>query len=567
MRWYAPAWPHGSAWIPIAIFPALVFAQAGPGVAPRPERLELPAAPAAPAGSLQLKPLPAPGAALVLGAPVFVSAFRIVGADSVAQDELAALLSPWMERTLDAAQLTRAAEVVTAYLRGKGLLVAQATIPAQEIRDGVVELTVIEGRIASTRLEVAEDSRVSKAAADRFLAHLRPGDTLRRDNVEHSLLLLNDLPGARLSATLAPADQAGAVNIEGRLENDGAPVSGTLRLDNAGIRGVGEYRALLDARWKSPLGLGDLLGVGLMQSSEGAQTRASVTYGLPVNGLGTRIGARYTEQRYRLGREFIVLDAKGESRATALLASHPLIRRNDYNLILSLSYTELATHDRQNAVGFVSDTRQHSVGAGLAADARDSFLGGGVTEVQVQYLSGRVMLDTPVLAALDTAPVGLGVSGAFSVLRLRAERLQGLDSDSSLLFALTGQLASKNLDAGSELVVGGPDAVRAYPAGELYADQGYYGRIEYRRALPLFASERSVASLFLDIARVEVNRNPGAGDTANKRGLSGFGVGLHQVFGGGFSLQTSLAWKESKDRPTAAPERAPRVWISASLQF
>ena len=560
-------WRCRSAWFLMALFPACVLGQITPGTSTRPEPLEIPLAPVAPGGALDLKQLPASGATLALSAPIFVSAFRILGEHSVTPDVLTALLSPWMGRVLDTADLVRVAEAVTAQLRAGGLLVAQAVIPAQEIREGIVDIAVIEGRIESVRLEVADDSRVGRAVAERFLARLQAGDTLRRDNVEHSLLLLNDLPGGRLAASLAAADQAGGVNIDARLENDGAPVSGSVRLDNAGIRGVGEFRALLDARWRSPFGLGDLLGVSLLQSSEDGQTRASLTYGLPVNGLGTRLGMRYTEQSYRLRREFILLDASGESHSTALLASHPLIRRNDANLSVSFSYTELAFHDQQSAVNFVADSRQHITAAGIAADARDGFLGGGISEFQAQYLSGRVKLDAPILAVLDAAPGGLGVSGRFSTLRLRAQRLQGLDANSSLFVALTGQIASKNLDAGAELAIGGPDAVRAYPVGELYADQGYFGRIEYRRVLPLFATERTVASLFLDMARVEVNRNPLAGDPANKRGLGGYGVGLFQSVMKGLSVQISLAWKAGKDRATAGAERTPRMWITASLSF
>jgi len=243
------------------------------------------------------------------------------------------------------------------------------------------------------------------------------------------------------------------------------------------------------------------------------------------------------------------------------------VRRSDRNLSVAFSYTEFAFHDRQDSVSFVSNSR-HRVGSiGLAADERDGWLGGGASALQAQYLSGRVLLDNPALAALDAGPGGLGVNGRFSVLRLRAQRAQALDASSSLLVSVTAQRASSNLDAGTELAVGGPDAVRAYPAGELYADQGYVARFEYRKALALVGSERTVASLFFDHARVDVNRDPVAGDTANKRGLSGYGFGLYQTAMKDIDLQTWFAWKASKDRPTAGPERSPRIWFALSARF
>jgi len=547
-------------------FAGSAFGQIPPGGAPKPEPPQIPSAPTTPPSSFELRVPPAPPAPLTLRSPVFVKAFRISGSKTVPEAELAAVLAQWTGREVSAEDLTRAAEAVTAYLRGKGLLVAQAYFPAQEIRDGVAELAVIEGRIGAVRLDVADDSRVPRSVAEWFLGPLRPGETIRRDNVEHSLLLLNDLPGVRLSASLAPAPQPGTADVLARLQNEGNAVTGRFTLDNAGIRGIGEYRGILDLRAPSPLGIGDLLAVRLLRSSEGGQTLGSLTYGLPVNGMGTRIGARYTEQRYKLGREFAALEANGDSRATSVLASHPLIRRSDHNLTAAFSYTELEFQDRVDAVGSVSDSRQRVSGIGLAADARDSWLGGGASALQVQYLRGRVLLDTPALAALDAAPGGLGVNGNFSLWRLRAQRAQAIDSSSSLLISVNGQLASKNLDAGNELAVGGPDAVRAYPVGELYADEGYVARIEYRRRFLPFDVPIAL-SLFFDGSQVQVNRNALPGDTENRRSLSGYGFGLYHAPGRDIALQTWFAWRSSKDQPTAAPDRSPRIWATLAVQF
>jgi hemolysin activation/secretion protein len=234
---------------------------------------------------------------------------------------------------------------------------------------------------------------------------------------------------------------------------------------------------------------------------------------------------------------------------------------------VSLSYTELAFNDRQDAVAFVNDARQRIAGIGVAVDARDRIFGDGVSSLQAQYLSGRVLFDNPALAELDASPAGLGLSGRFSAIRLHAQRLQILDPTSSLLFSLNGQLASKNLDAGSELTVGGPQAVRAYPVGELYADQGIVARVEYRKALGLFDTGRSVFSLFVDGSRATVNRNPLPTDTTNERSLSGYGFGIYHEPAPDLRIQTWFAWRASDDRPLAAPDRHPRVWAALSAQF
>jgi len=545
-------------------FASAASGQISPG-AIKPQPPEVPSIPSAPREGVELK-APAAPTPLVLSAPLFVRSYRIVGATAF-ETEIVALLAPWTGRTLSGSDLAEAAQAVTTHLRGKGLLVAQAIVLPQEVRDGVVQMQVFEGRIGAVRIEVPEDSRVRRSIADRFIADLRPGETIRRDNVEQSLLLLNDLPGVRLSAGLRPGTEPGSADIAGKLENDGYPIGARLTLDNAGLYSTGEYRGILDLRLSSPLGLGDLFGARLLQSNDNGQTLGSIVYGLPINGLGTRLGARYSAQRYELGKEFESLRGHGDSHAWSLLGSHPLLRRSDHNVTAALSYTEIQYRDRLDTVGFANDTR-HRIGAfGVAGDERDQWLGRGVGSMQLQYLYGRVSLDTPEVAAADAGPGGLGVAGSFSVLRYRAQRAQALGDAMRVQLTLNGQFASKNLDAGNELAVAGPDAVRAYPVGELYADQGIVGRAELVRDIGPLGAFRSAVSLFYDDSHVEVNRKPLAGDSRNRRSLSGYGFGLYLEYTRDLYLQTWFAWKGTSDSATAAPDRTPRIWFSMTAQF
>ena len=546
----------------LAVWPA--FGQIAPGA--RPEPLDIPIGPATPPGTVDLKVPPPSAKRLVLSTTVLVRAFRFSGLRSVHEDELRELLSPWTGRQLTGDELNRVAEAVTNHLRAGGLLVAQAFVPAQEIQDGVVEIGVLEGRIGAVALEVLDGVRLRPGVAERFLDSIRPDETIRRDNVEHSLLLLNDLPGTRLDASLEAGTQPDTADLRVRVRDDGNRIAGTLALDNAGLRATGENRADLNVRVRSPLNLGDLLTARYLQSSGAGQTLASLTYGLPVNSLGTRVGLRVSEQRYHLRKEFTPLDANGEYRAVSILASHPLLRRSDGNLSLAASYSQLEFQDRVGAVNLASDSRHRVTGLGLLFDNRDRWLGGGANLLQVQQLMGRASQSDPFYSALDTAPGGLNVYGRYAVTRLRAQREQALDSQWSMFAAVNGQMASRNLDAGSELAVGGPEAVRGYPVGELYADEGFVARFELRRRFALSDDSRTVVAAFLDQARVRVNRNPLSGDPANRRGLGAYGLGVAHAAGENIRIQTWLAWRTGEP-PTAAPDRSPRIWVSLILGF
>ena len=540
--------------------------QVAPGAAPRPEVLEIPGAPATPRSGIDIR-LPGPaGAAVSLPPSITARLFRITGLTQIPIDDANLVLAPWVGRNLTPNELLAAVEALSAFLREHDLPIAQALIPAQDFRNGIIEITVLEGRLGQLRMDTAADLRVRASVIERFTKSLQPGEPVRGDNLEQSLLLLNDLPGIRIDAALTAGAQAGSADLLVKVENDGPPLSANLTLDNAGLRATGEYRTDLNLRWRSPLGLGDLLALRLLASHTGGQKLSSLTYGLPVNDQGTRLGLRISEQDYRLGREFAPLLAYGRQRALSLLVSHPLLRRATHNIYLSAAYSELNFSDRQDAVGAESDSRQRIASLGITADFRDGFAGGGVSVLQAQAYAGNTSLRTPILAALDDAPGGLGVAGRYTVWRLRAQRVQAIDTRSSLTLSVVAQTASRNLDAGSELAIGGPDAVRAYPAGELFADQGHITHLDYRRTLSFFDNAPTTISLFHDYARVEVNRNPLPTDTSNKRSYGGFGLGLVQPIGSNITLQASIAWRTTA-QPLSEPDRRPRVWVALAARI
>lgn len=546
------------------IFALLLATSALAQTPPKPEPLEVPGVAVPPPGGLDLQPLAPPKEQLAPARPVFVRSFRVVGAAAL-EAELAALLAPWTGRELSSDDLRRAADAVTTHLRAKGLIVAQAVVPPQQVRDGVVEMRVLEGRVGAVRLEVPEDSRVRRSLAEWFLKPIQPGEVIRRDNVENNLLLLNDLPGIRLEASLSPGTELGTVDVNARLRDETRPVSGRLTFDDAGLPATGEYRGTLDLRLASPLGFGDLLSSRLLYSNTGGQKFGMLTYGVPITNAGTRLGIRYAEQRYRLGKEFEALNANGTYRSTSLLANHPLLRRSDQNLVFGFSWTEFDFEDRIDAVGSVIDTQQRVALFALAGDETDRWLGGGLGTARLQYLRGKVILD-PNVSAADASPGGLGVAGWYSVYRLRLHRNQNVDPRSNLIVVLTGQIANKNLDAGPEIEVGGPDAVRAYPVGELYADDGVLGRVEYHwRFAPFHV--RSSLSLFYDAMRVRVNHDPLAGDSRNLRSFAGYGFGFAVTPLRDVSVQTWFAWRAGGDEPRTAGDRSPRIWGAISARF
>src|SRR4029077_19331699 len=149
-------------------------------------------------------------------------------------------------------------------------------------------------------------------------------------------------------------------------------------------------------------------------------------------------------------------------------------------------------------------------------------------------------------------------------------RLQRITDRLSLYGSFYGHYARKNLDISEKMGLGGMYAVRAYPVGEAYSDQGYVVTQELRLLLPKF-SERLPGQFhligFVDAAEGTINKNPGFTSAQNRRNLFGAGIGLTWSDYNNFVVNTYWAHKLGNEVATAAPDKDGRFWIQVVKYF
>jgi hemolysin activation/secretion protein len=129
--------------------------------------------------------------------------------------------------------------------------------------------------------------------------------------------------------------------------------------------------------------------------------------------------------------------------------------------------------------------------------------------------------------------------------------------------------ASKNLDISEKMELGGAYAVRAYPEGESYGDEGYVATIEARLLLPEFGAGlpgRLQLIAFVDNGGVRYDRNRYfTGDRS--RNLTGAGVGVNWFAGNSFLVKAAYAHRIGDARVTSEPDKSGRVWVQLSKFF
>src|SRR5215212_8770264 len=105
---------------------------------------------------------------------VRVTQFTFSGNTLYTDEELAGVVQEFVGKELDFEGLNDAATKVRAYHRSRGYFLAQAYLPQQAIRNGSVEIAVIEGRVGKVELQRRPATRLSEWLLAGILnAHLK----------------------------------------------------------------------------------------------------------------------------------------------------------------------------------------------------------------------------------------------------------------------------------------------------------------------------------------------------------------------------------------------------------
>jgi hemolysin activation/secretion protein len=551
--------------LPIALLALghVAFAQQPPPGAGG-QLLQIPPAPVAPKAApefrIEQRAEPAAPAAAADQVKVIVNSLRITGASAFSESDLLAQtgFTPGSELTL--VDLEAMAAKISRHYHRNGYFVARAYLPAQEIKDNAVTIAVSEGQYGNITLR--NTSNLSDSLARSRMEGLSSGDTITELPLESRLLLLSDIPGVQVTSTLAPGASVGTSDLIIDLA-PGRRVSGSVDADNAGNPYTGANRIGATIDINNPLGLGDVAELRVLTSGEGLKY-ARASYQLQV-GKG-QVGVAYSWLDYSLGKQFESLHAHGTAEIASVFGRYPLIRSRDNNLYAQLAYDHKIFEDKVDATGSVINRKSDVLMASVYGDHRDQLGGGGFSSYGLTLSAGKLDIQTPAALALDAATAQ--TNGNFNKLSFNAARLQNLGGPFSIYGAINGQMASRNLDISEQMELGGMNAVRAYPEGEGFADEGYVATLEARMQLPKFSALPGHLELvgFVDTGTVTLHRNPWfAGD--NRRTLSGAGVGLNWGEAGNFLVRTSYAWKLGNEKALSSPDKSGRFWIQAIKYF
>ena len=493
-------------------------------------------------------------------APFLVNTLAISGNTLFDTPALHALVAEAEGKTLTLQQLHAYVARLSDYYHAHGYPLARAIIPSQTIESGRVRIDIIEARYGKIGLD--NSSRVTESLLYSTLSSLQGGQPIEQRSLDHALLLLSDIPGLAVNATLKPGEAIGTSDLVVNT-TPGPALAGTVALDNFGNRYTGRARigGTLDAI--EPLRHGDVLSLASL-SSGGDMNYGRLAYDLLLDGKGTRIGIAYSALHYRLGDPLSSLDAHGTAEVTSAWAKRPLLRSADVNLYAQIQYDRLRLHDHIDASAITTDRHLGNGTASLIGDARDPLLSGGITSWNVGFTLGQVDFDNLAARASDAAT--LRSHGRFVKWTANLYRLQNLGRANSLYLAVSGQWADGNLDSSQKMTEGGVYTVRGYDMGAISADTGSVETSELRHDLGSAWQGRWQALAFLDSAQLTINKSPWVSGK-NTATLSAAGVGLNWAGTDLWSVRSYIAARLGPTPVLVETSSAVRAWIEINKAF
>ena len=512
------------------------------------------------AHSIKVPPLDLPPSKPLVAVPdaeserlkIVVKSLRISGAQVFTQSELIDACGFIAGTAYSLTQMRAMATCMERYYQGHGYPVAQAYLPAQDILDGAIGITVAEGHYA--QVLVRNQSHVSAEVLSGVLQDIKTGDLVASEALESQLLLLSDLPGVQMKSALVPGATFGSSDLMVDVL-PGRRVTGSIDADNAGNYYTGALRVGATLFLNEPTGEGDVASLRLLTSGVGLNY-FRVAYQLQVG--RARVGAAYSNLDYTLGQGYESLQANGSTSTMGFFGSYPLLRSRNANLFVGGSYESKRFEDRLDSVASTTEKTAHVFTASVTGDRRDNLGSGGLSAFALTLSSGNV-----------TNQAAAPGNGQFNKLAYSASRLQSLSSSFAFYAGINGQLASRNLDASEKMELGGMFAVRAYLEGEGYGDEGYVLNLEARWLLPQW-SPRAIGQLqlvgFIDTGSVTLDKNPWSAES-NQRNLSGAGIGLNWSSADKFQVRLAYAHKLGDEAARSAPDANDRLWMQAIKYF
>jgi len=374
-------------------------------------------------------------------------------------------------------ELREAADKLENLYRADGFFLTRVFIAPQEVRDGTLEVQVVEGYLANAFVQAPNPAsrKLTQALITPVLAQ-RP---VRFLDLEQSLLLLNDTPGMAVTSVLRPGGTLGSSDI--LLTAVKPPRTAFAAVDNSGSDVVGPINYSLGTTIIQPFGRPGALDLSLAMSGEGFRELQAVSgrYATPLgnNGAVGSIGALVAHAAP--GGLIRDLDVQSLSGSLSASLRVPLLRSRANSIYLDAGMT--LNRSFVKALGTeINDDRTTVASLGLQW-RQIGWLAGDMT-FGVNVLHGLNLFDAN--EANAPLPSVAGFNPQFLRVTYQFQRNQPIRGPIGGSMTLQGQYTTNRLLSGEQISFGGRGIGRGYEPSTIAGERGVGVIGELHASLP-----------------------------------------------------------------------------------
>ncbi|GGF47740.1 hypothetical protein GCM10011611_62670 [Aliidongia dinghuensis] len=407
--------------------------------------------------------------------PIDINEYRVEGAHLLPEIEIEEAVYPFLgpNRTTDDVEHARAA-LEKAY-NVKGYQTVGVEIPPQQVKDGVVTLKVVEGKVGRLRVKGARYFTLDEIKAE--APSLAEGTVPNFNDVSKDIVALNQQPDRKVTPALRAGTTPGTVDVDLNVE-DTFPLHGSVELNNRYSQGTSDLRLNASVHYDNLWQLGHSLSFSYQVAPENTKD-AQVFSGsylarLPeVPWLSFLLYGLHSDSNVStLGSTNVA--GRGSVIGTRAVITLPSEEGFFHSLSVGFDYKSFDENVSQGSGQFASPITYYPLNATYTAtwqgDTSQTQLNAGVT------FHTRGLGSSP--EEFDAKRFQSG--GDFIYFKGDLSRTQDLPGDLQLFGKVQGQIASQPLVNSEQMSGGGLDTVRGYLESEVLGDNGLLGSLELR---------------------------------------------------------------------------------------
>lgn len=386
---------------------------------------------------------------------------HLTGATIFDPQNLSFIWKPYLNKKVDFRDLNDIVKMIKRAYKDLGYLTTSAYMPPQDVKDGVVEVSVVEGKRG--KLTVDGNKWVSTPGIEKYF-HTYKGEVLDMGEMERDVMRMNENRDLKVGSVLSTGENPETVDVTLKTQ-DSSPYHVTVGTDNQGSRLSGRFRRIINMDDSNLTGNLDNLSINTDYTD--LSSGEFVSYQTPVGTHGTKLGLDAGYFQGKLGQEYKPYDITNFTETLNPNASFELYETQSTQLDLRTGM-QVKYNEKKESTHKDTDEALRLPYMALDAIKTDPW---GQTS-----FSPEVSISTPgFLGASKSSNVLASRSGAdayFAKYEHYLNRTQYMPWGSYMQIRSQFQTATHSLPTSEQLQLGGANSIRGYPEGDYLADIG-----------------------------------------------------------------------------------------------